>query len=209
MDDMLKLGLTLMVVTLVASLALALTNHYTTDRIELQKENAVKESLNRVISADSFEDKGEYYDAQKGGELVGRVLKVEAPGYSSVISALAGIDTKNKITGVDIISQQETPGLGAKIEEESFLKQFIGKGKEDILLKKDGGQIDGITGATVSSRALTNEVRRLMEECACDSVTSASPETYAKEEETDSITKASPKAEINEYVNNEEPDEKR
>jgi len=177
MNEAIKLGITLMSITLIASLALALTNHYTAPQIEMQKELAIKESLNRVITADSFSEKNGYYDAyDKDGKLIGRVLKVEVAGYSSIINALAGIDLGNKITGIDIVSQQETPGLGANIEKESFLEQFIGKTKEEMKIKKDNGEIDGVTGATISSRAITDGVKKMIEECACDGITGATPE---------------------------------
>lgn len=165
MNEIIKLGVTLMIVTLIASLALALTNQYTAPKIEKQRELAIKESLNRVISADSFSEKEKYYDAyDKDKKLIGRVLKIEALGYSSIINALVGIDLENKITGIDIVSQQETPGLGANIEKEDFLKQFIGKTKEELKIKKDGGKIDAITGATISSRAITDGVVKSIEQ---------------------------------------------
>jgi electron transport complex protein RnfG len=91
------------------------------------------------------------------------VIKVEATGYSSVISSLVGLDLDNKIIGIEVLSQQETAGLGANIAKESFLKQFIGKTKEELKIKKDGGQIDAITGATISSRAITDGVRKKIE----------------------------------------------
>lgn len=182
-----------MIVTLIASLALALTNHYTAPQIELKEELAVKESLNKVITADSFSEKDIYYDAyDKDGKLIGRVLKIEAPGYSSIINALVGIDLENKITGIDIIDQQETPGLGANIEKEDFLNQFIGKTKDLLKIKKDGGEIDAVTGATISSRAITNGVRKKIEECLCDAITGASPEANYTEEENALKTKTSP-----------------
>lgn len=175
MNETMKLGITLMTVTLIASIALALTNQYTAPQIEMQKELAIKESLNKVISADSFQEKDGYYDAyDKDGKLMGRVLKIEAPGYSSIINVLAGINLENKITGIDIISQQETPGLGANIKKESFLQQFIGKTEEGVKIRKDGGEIDAVTGATISSRAIADGVRSMIEECACNAITSAS-----------------------------------
>jgi len=174
MKETIKLGITLMIVTLVASLALALTNHYTIERIEMEKELAIKRSLNNVIIANLFSEEDKYYDAYDEDEkLVGRVLKVGVLGYSSVINALVGIDLGNKITGIDVVSHEETPGLGANIEKEDFLMQFIGKVEDEIKLKKDGGEIDGITGATISSRAITDGVREMMEECPCDGITGA------------------------------------
>lgn len=184
MNEMLKLGLTLMIVTIVAGAALALTNHFTAEQIEYQKQLVVKESLGKVIEADSFDEKEEYYDAyDKDKNFIGRVLKIKASGYSSVIEALVGVDSSNNILGVDILSQEETPGLGAKVEEESFLKQFIGKTEKDLKLKKDGGTIDAITGATISSRALTNGIRQKMEQCPCDGETGASPTLVENEEQ--------------------------
>jgi len=199
MDETIKLGLILMIVTLVAGVGLALTNYYTASQIEFQKELAIKESLNKVIKADSFEEKEEYYEAYVGGRVIGRVLKVVAPGYSSFINALVGINLENKITGIDIVSQGETPGLGANIEKEGFLKQFIKKTKEELKIKKDGGPIDAVTGATISSRAITEGVRKMMEECPCDAVTSASPKAnYTEENKTiEDIDSSIIKKEIN------------
>ena len=185
MKETIKLGITLMIVTLIASLALAITNHYTAPQIETQKGLAIKESLNKVITADSFEEKEGYYDAyDKDKGLIGRVLKVEAPGYSSIIQALVGINLENEIMGIDIVSHQETPGLGASIEKESFLKQFISKGKEELKIKKDDGEIDAVTGATISSRAVTDAVRKMMEQCPCDAITAASPKNHTEENES-------------------------
>jgi len=191
MDEMIRLGLTLMVVTLVASLALALTNHYTIDMIEMQQEKAVKESLNYVIDADSFKEMDGFYAAYKDDKLTGMVWKIEVPGYSSIINALVGVKPGNKLSGVEIVSQQETPGLGANIEQRWFLDQFKDKKEEELKFRKDGGEIDGITGATISSRALVNGVRnRLNGESISDALTSASPQRFAKKGETDSVTKA-------------------
>ena len=175
MNETIKLGITLMIVTLIASLALAFTNHYTFEKIEMQKESAIKESLDKVISADSFKEEELYYDAYEDDVLVGRVLKVDVPGYSSTINALVGINLENEITGIDIVSHQETPGLGADIEKDDFLRQFIGKTKDRIKLRREDGEIDGVTGATISSRAITDGVRELMEQCPCNGITGASP----------------------------------
>ncbi|MBW2974821.1 FMN-binding protein [Candidatus Woesearchaeota archaeon] len=168
MKETIKLGATLMIVTLIASVALAITNHYTAPRIEMQKELAVKESLNKVITADSFEEKDGYYDAYgTNGDIIGRVIKIEVHGYSSMINALAGVSLENEITGIDVISQQDTPGLGANIQKDRFLWQFRGKTREQIRIKKDGGEIDAVTGATISSRAITDGIRMAMEEFPC------------------------------------------
>ena len=114
------------------------------------------------------------------------MAKVEAIGYSSIINALVGVDLNNKITGIGIISQQETPGLGSNIEKESFLSQFIGKGIEDLNIKKDGGKIDAVTGATISSRAITSGVRNAIENRGgtADAVASTTSQNYAQNQTT-------------------------
>ena len=103
-------------------------------------------------------------------EPVGSVLPASGKGYSSTIEMVVGVDLAGALTGISIVSQQETPGLGAKITEvrygESepwFQMQFKGKTCSQLSLDKDGGDIDGITGATISSRAVTYGVRSALE----------------------------------------------
>ena len=63
------------------------------------------------------------------------------------------------LKGITIVAQSETPGLGSKIIESSFVSEFVGVNIDDIFLKKDGGQIDAITGASISSEAVVDVVR--------------------------------------------------
>jgi len=76
-----------------------------------------------------------------------------------MITIAGGIDTEYKVTGVKIMSHAETPGLGAKITESAFTDQFIGVAQSDLMLSKDGGAIDSITGATVSSVAIIDGIQ--------------------------------------------------
>ncbi|MFH1455792.1 MAG: RnfABCDGE type electron transport complex subunit G [archaeon] len=168
MRELIKSIITLTTVATVAGFVLALTNDYTAPLIEMQKQLVIQESLNKVIIADSFLKEEKYYNAyDKNEQLVGRVLKVETPGYSSLIVVLAGIDLENKITGIDVITHQETPGIGSNIEKDYFLEQFVGKSKDELELKKYGGKIDAVTGATISSRAVTDGVRKMVETYPC------------------------------------------
>ena len=63
------------------------------------------------------------------------------------------------VKGIEILSHSETPGLGARITESDFTDQFVGLNIDDISLTQDGGQIDGLTGATISSQAVVDAVR--------------------------------------------------
>ncbi len=82
---------------------------------------------------------------------------------------MVGIDTTGVIRKIEIISQKETPGLGAQsVRDEPFkgnrwsTRQFIGKTASDLKVDKDGGKIVSITGATITSRAVTNSIREKM-----------------------------------------------
>lgn len=96
----------------------------------------------------------------KENQLKGYVVKARSRGYSSAIEVLVGVDLDLNIQGVKVLSQAETPGLGTKVATTKFLNQFIGKSLPAIAVKKDGGEIDAVTGATISSRAVTNGVKK-------------------------------------------------
>jgi electron transport complex protein RnfG len=80
-------------------------------------------------------------------------------GYGGDIDILIGLEDETTIKGITIISQSETPGLGSRIAESSFASKFAGLNIGDVALKQDGGQIDAITGATISSGAVVDAVR--------------------------------------------------
>ena len=150
-----------MLITVIAALALALTNSFTMPYAEKNKEMAIKESLGSAFpDADDFKEKDEYFEAIKDNEVIGRVYNVGAPGYSSIVQLLVGVDMNNVIQGVAVVSQQEAPGLGAKVVEVEFLDQFKGKELGKVALSKDGGEIDAITGATITSRAAVSAIKQ-------------------------------------------------
>ncbi|MBF0233502.1 MAG: FMN-binding protein [Desulfamplus sp.] len=105
------------------------------------------------------------YDVQqKNGSLAGHVAKARGQGYADKIEVLIGLDAGgNTITGLFILDQKETPGLGNKIVEKTWRDQFINKLSDTplIVVKSKTGQpneIDGISGATISSRSVTGIV---------------------------------------------------
>ncbi len=162
MKETLKLGLYLLLVCAVAALALAGTDVVTRDRIRAAKEAAERASLSEALpAASTFETREGFIEGlTSDGRTAGYVLKIFAPGYSSRIEALVGIDTEFRVTGLKILFQNETPGLGTKITAPSFTAPFAGRAPEEIRLKKDGGSLDAITAATISSRAITDAVRK-------------------------------------------------
>jgi len=96
---------------------------------------------------------------------IGYAFTAEGRGYGGPIDILIGLKPDNKtLQGIRIISQQETPGLGAKIVEASFLDQFSGVSVDQVKLARNGGKIDAITGATISSTAVVKGVRNAIEQ---------------------------------------------
>lgn len=103
------------------------------------------------------------YDAiDKTGMIAGYVVKTSGQGYADKIELLLGLDSQAKaITGLFILDQKETPGLGNKIIENMWRNQFIGKSSDNTLVVKKGkpvndNEIDSISGATISSQAVTD-----------------------------------------------------
>ncbi|MDQ1269108.1 MAG: Ion-translocating oxidoreductase complex subunit [Thermodesulfobacteriota bacterium] len=98
------------------------------------------------------------------GKMVGHVVKADGQGYADKIELLLGLDAQGKsITGLFVLDQKETPGLGAKIMEDAWRGQFKEKSTENTLAVVKGGggkedQIDAISGATISSRSVTGIV---------------------------------------------------
>lgn len=96
-------------------------------------------------------------DAQ--GEIIGYAFVGEANGYGGVIRILVGVDeATDQILNIKVLSHSETPGLGDRIEGESFRSRFVGKTVEDPITI--GQDIDNLSGATVSATAATDAIRR-------------------------------------------------
>lgn len=150
---------------------LAQVNKKTEPKIkEIKKKE--EEKINKEIFPEGvkFEEKeinGIKFVAvlDSNGLEIGKIFEVKTLGYGGFILLKVGLENDLKIRKIKIKEHSETPGLGSKITQESFLNQFIGKTKEDLYLKKDRveGKIDAITGATISSRAVVDGVRKLLE----------------------------------------------
>ncbi|MBW7996752.1 MAG: FMN-binding protein [Candidatus Glassbacteria bacterium] len=178
MWDILKLAGSLTLITVVAAGALSRVYLMTRDRIaeveRLRELNAMKTALPAatVFEPDTTSDGFIYYRGypgdSTGGEPVGYVALALGKGYSSTIRTMVGVDGELTITGIKVASQLETPGLGTRIEEVRrgedepwFQDQFRGKKETALQLVRGGGPdgIEAITGATISSRAVSQSVR--------------------------------------------------
>ena len=168
---MFKYGLILMVVCVIAAGLLSYTYSKTKPVIERQIQAAAEkiktEVLPGVVSFKEMtkDDHTFYLGFDEKGDKIGTVMKMATKGYSGTIEIMVGVANDGTVTGTNIVTQTETPGLGTKIQNKEFLNQFNGKKAEAVILKKDSpqGEIDAITAATISSRAVTNEVKKAVE----------------------------------------------
>ena len=116
------------------------------------------------------------------GKMIGHVVKADGQGYADKIELLVGLDAQGKrITGLFVLAQKETPGLGAKILEDAWRGQFKEKSTEKHLSVVKGGgdkedQIDAISGATISSKSVTGIVNTAVANVASRLEVTAGPE---------------------------------
>lgn len=104
----------------------------------------------------------ELYPATRDGEQVGIAVRSETRrAYSGSMVMLVGFDAQGVVTGVQVLNHAETPGLGARVTEDEFLGQFVGQNLNefDLELSSNGGEVDAITAATVTSNAAIEAVQ--------------------------------------------------
>lgn len=185
LKTMQKHGVTLALFAALATGLTAVVNALTKDTIEQQAVAQQKLLFDQVISSDIYDNniqtscisvnnsplgKGErhIYVARLGQQPVAVVMEATAPdGYSGAIQLLVAADFNGKVLGTRVTEHHETPGLGDKIEMRlsNWISHFAGKiirGSDDTswAVKKDGGQFDQFTGATITPRAVVNAVKR-------------------------------------------------
>ena len=169
--------LVLTAVSLVASSILAYVYEITKAPIAKaaldKKLNAISEvvpAFDNNPNADMFKlktfdntDSLEVYPAKKDGKTVGYAVKTYTmKGFSGLVELMVGFTADGVIFNTAILAHHETPGLGAKMTTPGFKNQFKGKNPTEFHLqvKKDGGDVDAITAATISSRAFCDAVDR-------------------------------------------------
>lgn len=142
---------------------LGLIHSATEKKIEEAERAELYRTLSQIFPGAQFSEENGRYTCTENGVVVGYALLVEERGYGGKMRVVVGASPGGTVVGVRVVSQSETPGLGARVTEEAFLGQFAGKGLEGVALKKDGGEIEGVTGATISSRAVVRAVRSALE----------------------------------------------
>ena len=168
--------LSLTLISLAASACLGFVYELTKKPIELSNLNkklaAIKEVVPEFTNNPNDEmyrlptgegDSLDIYPAKKDGVLVGYAVNTYTKkGFNGNISLIAGFKPDGTIINITVLEQKETPGLGTKMVEPEFKDQFNDKNPAEFALKvkKDGGPVDAITAATISSRAFCDAVQR-------------------------------------------------
>lgn len=161
-------------ITLVASAGVGVVNRITEEPIAKAKEAATIAALNEVLPA--FDETTTealtidelpitVYTATKGDEVAGYAVEtMTKKGFGGNVRLMVGFTPAGEVINVNVLEQSETPGLGTKMADEGnpLITSFKGKNPADMnmAVKKDGGDVDALTAATISSRAYVDAVNR-------------------------------------------------
>ncbi len=188
--DVMKSGITLATIAAVCTALVAFTYQLTDERIAANEQAWLEQSLKPAL-AGLFFDSGvsesritipaPHELPGSGDAIVYRVYAGEAPagalfvvsardGYAGAIRLLVGVDIEGAVSGVHVLEHRETPGLGDRVEtgKSDWALQFIGRSLGDPAtdgwkIRRDGGEFDQLTGASVTPRAIVKAVRQTLE----------------------------------------------
>lgn len=178
MKNIAKMIIVLTLICAVSAGLLAFTNAVTKGPIEEVKRAELLDAIKKTLpDYDNKPDKNVFsvsengrdwniFVARKAGSYAGAAIRSSSDkGYSGVIKVLIGVLPDGTVSGLEILEQTETPGLGAKITTPEFQGQFKNRAIEplsDWSVTKDGGKIHAITGATISPRAVCDAVKEAL-----------------------------------------------
>ena len=172
-EDIIKPVGVLLAICIIIPLALSITNKVTVKKIaELEAANS-KKNMQSLIDADNFEEceNGEitYYAAINGGKTAAYIFTESSKGYGGDVSVMTAIKPDGTVAGVAILDvSNETPGLGQNAAKENFYSQYAGLKKGISLLKNgakaENNEVDAVTGATITSTAVTRAVNKALDD---------------------------------------------
>lgn len=175
--NVVKVAANLTLACLFSGVIIAGVHTITAPEAARQKELAKTQAMQELVKdADQFTPiagKNGWFEAKKGGKLLAVVLPSESKGYGGAIKLLVAVAPDGKVYDFKVLGHNETPGLGDNIKKPKFKDQFAGKSLEQLNVVKqpvsDGSAVEAITGATISSRAVTAAVREAVEAVAAES----------------------------------------
>lgn len=173
-STLLNMVLAMVIVATIASTVLSFSYIITKKAVDFSKNakelEAIKEVVVDEFDNNPFEDKIilpnsniVVYPIRQGSKIKSLAIKTQTQmGYNGKIELIVGFLLDGTINGYKVIDQKETPGLGTKITESKFSSQFVGinPGEVEFKVKQDGGDIDAITSATISSRAVVDAIQK-------------------------------------------------
>ena len=169
-DSIFKVAINLVAACLVSGLIIGVV-YFITAPIAAQKNEMLKQETMKglVKDAETFKEvtgKNQWFAAEKGGKVIAYVVPGESKGYGGPIKILVAVTTDGKVIDYNILSSNETPGLGDNAGKEPFRGQFKEKKAENLTVVKDPSNkedIQAMTGATISSKAVTNAVKEAVQ----------------------------------------------
>lgn len=129
---------------------------------EKQLEEALPHVLpqgSRLVKAEVSLENADFLDAYRDEGGAGCTIFVKSKGYGGTMKILVGFDGAGAVTGVWVMEHGETPGLGTRAMTEEYLSRYRG-GTGPFAIKADGGEVDAVTGSTLSSRGIANGVTK-------------------------------------------------
>lgn len=171
--SILKIASNLAMASLVSGLVIAAV-YYVTAPVAAQKAEQMKQKSMKALiaAADSFAELDGYegvFAAQQDGRTIGYIVPSETKGYGGRIKMLVAVTADKKVIDFKILEHNETPGLGDNAQKPAFRRQFAGKGSESLVVTKDPADTENIqamTGATISSRAVAQGVAQAVKTVA-------------------------------------------
>ncbi|MDY9925750.1 Rnf electron transport complex subunit RnfG [Methanosarcina sp.] len=163
--------LKMVVLSALAAVLLAVTFVPTQAQLKILQDEQEKQALKAVlpqaadfepVTGDQLDADGEpvilyFRGVDSSGNVVGYAFRNTQPGAQGLVEVLGGVSSDlSTITGMEVMSHSETPGLGAKIIEPGFKSQFLDLPVADLSLTKNGGKVDAISGATISTVTVVN-----------------------------------------------------
>ena len=180
-DTFINMVVSLFAITIIAGFSLGFVNELTVGPIEKgkieRKVNALKQVLPefdnnpveeiQLLKSEFAKDSVEVYPAFKNNEFVGAaIIGSTEKGFSGLIKIMVGFTPDGTIKNIEVLEQKETPGLGTKMKDDKFLAQFRDKNPSVFNVKptKDQGEVDALTGATITTRAFGEAVQMAYDE---------------------------------------------
>jgi electron transport complex protein RnfG len=168
----LNMTITLFVITVIAGVSLGFINDITKGpkaKAKLERKvNALKQVLPefnnnpvedvKLIKLETAKDSVEIYSAFLNDDNAGTAIVGSSDkGFSGLVKVMVGFKPDGTIKNIAVLEQKETPGLGTKMKDDKFISQYRDKNPSTFNLKvtKDGGEVDALTGATISTRAFS------------------------------------------------------